>query len=107
MSHDARVRTALHLLEALTAADGHALPISQACEVLSCSSQELESYAELLSTLADREGGSRVIVSCDETEVSLFGTAAELKPLRLSLCAQISSLHFRHCRNMVYYSARR
>ena len=85
MSHDARVRTALHLLEALTATGGHALSIEQACAVLSCSPQELESYAELLSTLADREGGSRVIVSCDEAEVSLFGTAAELKPLRLSL----------------------
>lgn len=85
MSHDSRVQAALRLLEALTAAPNHSISRSQACAALGCRDAEVESYCELLSTLADRNAGTRAIVSCDETSVALFGDAGALRPLRLGL----------------------
>ena len=85
MSHDSRVQAALRLLEALTAAPTHSISRSHACAALGCRDAEVESYCDLLSTLADRNAGTRAVVSCDETSVSLFGDAGALRPLRLGL----------------------
>lgn len=93
MKHDDRVRAALRLLEALTASPKHTIEHAYACEVLSCTTPELESYCELLSTLADRETGARAIVTCTKDAVSLTGTAGALQPLRLSLEEGIALSH--------------
>ena len=93
MKHDDRVRAALRLLEALTASPEHAIERAYACDLLSCTTPELESYCELLSTLADRETGARAIVTCTEDAVSLTGTAGALQPLRLSLEEGIALSH--------------
>lgn len=93
MKHDDRVRAALRLLEALTASPEHAIGHAYACDLLSCTTPELESYCELLSTLADRETGARAIVTCTEDAVSLTGTAGALQPLRLSLEEGIALSH--------------
>lgn len=93
MKHDDRVRAALRLLEALTASPEHAIERAYACDLLSCTTPELESYCELLSTLADRETGARAIITCAEDAVSLTGTAGALQPLRLSLAEGIVLSH--------------
>lgn len=93
MKHDDRVRAALRLLEALTASPEHTIGRAYACDLLSCTTPELESYCELLSTLADRETGARAIITCTEDAVSLTGTAGALQPLRLSLAEGIVLSH--------------
>ena len=78
MSHDDRVANGLLLLEALAAAPGMRVPRDRAQALLGCSDAELESYAALLSTLADREGGGRAIVTVDDREVALQGETRDL-----------------------------
>lgn len=93
MSHDDRVANGLLLLEALAAAPGMRVPRDRAQALLGCSDAELESYATLLSTLADREGGGRAIVTVDDREVSLHGDAAALRPVRLDLGESLALAH--------------
>ena len=93
MSHDSRVAAALTLLEALTAAPAHRIPRDDARRLISCSDEELESYVALLSSLADREGGARAIVTCSKDAVALHGDAAALRPVRLSMGEGLALAH--------------
>lgn len=93
MSHDSRVASGLLLLEALAAAPVMRVPRERARTLLGCSDAELESYAALLSTLADREGGGRAIVEVDERDVILQGDAAALRPVRLDLGESLTLAH--------------
>ena len=61
MAHSDRVTNALWMLEALTAAPGHRLSAAEMRRALACTDEELDGYLDLLSTLADRQGGARAI----------------------------------------------
>lgn len=79
-----RVTAALELMEALSASPEGILAVDDACRAAGCSASNLDDIIELISTLADREGGARAIVVRDRCWVRSYGTATQMLPLRLS-----------------------
>lgn len=84
MAHDEHVASALWILEALTAAPGHRVDARAIQREIDCSAEELDAYLELLSNLADRQGGGRAVVLHDGDDLVLVGDAAHMRPLRLT-----------------------
>lgn len=84
MAHDEHVTSALWILEALTAAPGHRMDARTVQREIDCSAEELDAYLELLSNLADRQGGGRAVVLHDGDDLVLVGDAAHMRPLRLT-----------------------
>ena len=84
MAHSDRVTNALWMLEALTAAPGHRLSAAEMRRALACTDEELDGYLDLLSTLADRQGGARAIAYRQGDSIVLEGDAARMRPLRLT-----------------------
>lgn len=90
MSHDERLRCAIHLLELVSATDANRIPSATACAELSCSEDELDGYLDLISMLADRQSGSRAVIFREGADVVLLGDAARMSPLRLTLGESIA-----------------
>lgn len=79
-----RVTAALTLMEALSASPEKALSVDDACRAAGCSASNLDDIIDLISTLADREGGVRAVVVRDRSWIRSYGTATQMLPLRLS-----------------------
>lgn len=84
LTEQQRVTGALALMEALSASPDARLTIEDACRVAGCGDADLDSIIDLISTLADREGGTRAIVVREQGCVRSYGTATHMLPLRLS-----------------------
>lgn len=80
-----QVSRALRLLELLNSVEGTIITANEARSVLSATDEELDESIELISTLADRQGGSRAICFRDHDDIVLQGSAAHMLPLRLSV----------------------
>ena len=96
MAHSDRVTNALWMLEALTAAPGHRLSAAEMRRALACTDEELDGYLDLLSTLADRQGGARAIAYRQGDSIVLEGDAARMRPLRLTAGESMALAHVIH-----------
>lgn len=79
-----RLSNAIGLLEMLSFSPDGRVPESVAREHLGCSESEFEVCLDLISSLSDRETGSRVIVYRDGGDIVSAGSAARISPLRLT-----------------------
>lgn len=96
MAHSDRVTNALWMLEALTVAPGHRLSAAEMRRALACTDEELDGYLDLLSTLADRQGGARAIAYRQGDSIVLEGDAARMRPLRLTAGESMALAHVIH-----------
>ncbi len=96
MAHSDRVTNALWMLEALTVAAGHRLSAAEMRRALACTDEELDGYLDLLSTLADRQGGARAIAYRQGDSIILEGDAARMRPLRRTAGESVALAHVIH-----------
>ena len=84
LTSEQRLSRAIDIMEALYAAGEKGMDRSEICSRFDITGASLDEIVGLVSTLADRESGARVICKCRDERVILTGEAGRVLPLRLS-----------------------
>ncbi len=84
LTSEQRLSRAIDIMEALYAAGSAGLTRNEICSRFDISGTSLDEILDIVSTLADRESGARIICERNGEHVSLTGDAGRVLPLRLS-----------------------
>ena len=84
LTSEQRLSRAIDIMEALYAADESGMTRTEICSRFDITGVSLDEILEIVSTLADRESGARIICECRSERVVLTGDAGRVLPLRLS-----------------------
>ena len=84
LTSEQRLSRAIDIMEALYAAGEKGMDRSEICSRFDITGASLDEIVGIISTLADRESGARVICECRDERVILTGEAGRVLPLRLS-----------------------
>ena len=84
LTSEQRLSRAIDIMEALYAAGEKGMDRSEICSRFDITDASLDEIIGIVSTLADRESGARVICECRDERVILTGEAGRVLPLRLS-----------------------
>ena len=84
LTSEQRLSRAIDIMEALYAAGEKGMDRSEICSRFDITGASLDEIIGIVSTLADRESGARVICECRDERVILTGEAGRVLPLRLS-----------------------
>ena len=84
LTSEQRLSRAIDIMEALYAAGSAGLTRSEICSRFDISGVSLDEILDIVSTLADRESGARIICERNGENISLTGDAGRVLPLRLS-----------------------
>lgn len=84
LTSEQRLSRAIDIMEALYAAGSAGLTKNEICSRFDISGTSLDEILDIVSTLADRESGARIICERNGEHISLAGDAGRVLPLRLS-----------------------
>ena len=84
LTSEQRLSRAIDIMEALYAAGEKGMDRNEICSRYDITGASLDEIVGLVSTLADRESGARVICECRDDRIILTGEAGRVLPLRLS-----------------------
>lgn len=84
LTSEQRLSRAIDIIEALYAAGESGMTRTEICSRFDITGVSLDEILEIVSTLADRESGARIICECHGERVVLTGGAGRVLPLRLS-----------------------
>ena len=84
LTSEQRLSRAIDIMEALYAAGESGMTRAEICSRFDITGVSLDEILEIVSTLADRESGARIICECSGERVVLTGDAGRVLPLRLS-----------------------
>ena len=84
LTSEQRLSRAIDIMEALYAAGSAGLTRNEICSRFDISGASLDEILDIVSTLADRESGARIICERNGEHISLTGDAGRVLPLRLS-----------------------
>lgn len=84
LTSEQRLSRAIDIMEALYAAGEKGIDRGEICSRFDITGASLDEIIGIVSTLADRESGARVICECRDERVILTGEAGRVLPLRLS-----------------------
>lgn len=84
LTSEQRLSRAIDIMEALYAAGESGMTRTEICSRFDITGVSLDEILEIVSTLADRESGARIICECRGERVVLTGDAGRVLPLRLS-----------------------
>ena len=84
LTSEQRLSRAIDIMEALYAAGEKGMDRTEICSRFDITGASLDEIIGIVSTLADRESGARVICECRDERVILTGEAGRVLPLRLS-----------------------
>ena len=84
LTSEQRLSRAIDIMEALYAAGDGGMTRTEICSRFDITGASLDEILEIVSTLADRESGARIICECRGERVALTGDAGRVLPLRLS-----------------------
>lgn len=84
LTSEQRLSRAIDIMEALYAAGEKGMDRGEICSRFDIAGASLDEIIGIVSTLADRESGARVICECRGERVILTGEAGRVLPLRLS-----------------------
>lgn len=84
LTSEQRLSRAIDIMEALYAVGEKGMERSEICSRFDITSASLDEIIGIISTLADRESGARVVCECRDERVILTGEAGRVLPLRLS-----------------------
>ena len=84
LTSEQRLSRAIDIMEALYAAGEKGMDRGEICSRFDIAGASLDEVIGIVSTLADRESGARVICECRGERVILTGEAGRVLPLRLS-----------------------
>ncbi|MFR7733806.1 MAG: helix-turn-helix transcriptional regulator [Collinsella sp.] len=84
LTSEQRLSRAIDIMEALYAAGENGMTRTELCSRFDITGASLDEILEIVSTLADRESGARIICECHGERVVLTGDAGRVLPLRLS-----------------------
>lgn len=84
LTSEQRLSRAIDIMEALYAAGESGMTRTDICSRFDITGVSLDEILEIVSTLADRESGARIICECHGERVVLTGDAGRVLPLRLS-----------------------
>ena len=84
LTSEQRLSRAIDIMEALYAAGSAGLTKNEICSRFDISGTSLGEILDIVSTLANRESGARIICERNGEHVSLTGDAGRVLPLRLS-----------------------
>lgn len=84
LTSEQRLSRAIDIMEALYAAVEKGMDRAEICSRFDITGASLDEIIGIVSTLADRESGARVICECRDERVILTGEAGRVLPLRLS-----------------------
>lgn len=84
LTSEQRLSRAIDIMEALYAAGESGMTRTEICSRFDITGVSLDEILEIVSTLADRESGARIICECHGERVILTGDAGRVLPLRLS-----------------------
>lgn len=84
LTSEQRLSRSIDIMEALYAAGEKGMGREEICSRFNISGAALDEIIEIISTLADRESGARIICTCHNGRVYLTGDAGRVLPLRLS-----------------------
>lgn len=84
LTSEQRLSRAIDIMEALYAAGENSMDRAEICSRFDITGASLDEIIGIVSTLADRESGARVICECRDERVILTGEAGRVLPLRLS-----------------------
>ena len=84
LTSEQRLSRAIDIMEALYAAGEKGIDRNEICSRYDITGASLDEIVGIVSTLADRESGARVICECRDDRIILTGEAGRVLPLRLS-----------------------
>lgn len=84
LTSEQRLSRAIDIMEALYAAGENGVTRDELCSRFDITGASLDEILEIVSTLADRESGARIICERRGERVALTGDAGRVLPLRLS-----------------------
>lgn len=84
LTSEQRLSRTIDIMEALYAAGENGMTRTEICSRFNITGVSLDEILEIVSTLADRESGARIICECHGERVVLTGDAGRVLPLRLS-----------------------
>lgn len=84
LTSEQKLSRAIDIMEALYAAGESGMTRAEICSRFDITGVSLDEILEIVSTLADRESGARIICECRGERVVLTGDAGRVLPLRLS-----------------------
>ena len=85
LTADRTLTAGIKLLEALSAAPDHRLGIADAAASAGIAPDDLPAVVDTISALSDRMSGARAAIETEDGWIHLYGDAALLMPLRLSV----------------------
>lgn len=84
LTSEQRLSRAIDVMEALYASGETGMTRDEICSRFDITGAALDEIINIVSTLADRESGARIICECHDDRIILTGDAGRLLPLRLS-----------------------
>ena len=84
LTSEQRLSRAIDIMEALYAAGEEGMTRADICSRFDFTGAALDEIVDIVSTLADRESGARIICECHDDRIILTGDAGRVLPLRLS-----------------------
>ena len=84
LTSEQKLSRAIDIMEALYAAGEKGMDRGEICSRFDITGASLDEIIGIVSTLADRESGARIICECRDERVILTGEAGRVLPLRLS-----------------------
>lgn len=84
LTSEQRLSRAIDIMEALYAAGGTGMTRGDICSRFDITGAALDEIIDIVSTLADRESGARIICERHGERIILTGDAGRVLPLRLS-----------------------
>lgn len=85
LTADRTLTAGIKLLEALSAAADHRLSVTDAAAAAGVDTDDLPAVVDTIDALSDRTSGARAAIECAGGWIHLYGDAALLMPLRLSV----------------------
>lgn len=85
LTADRTLTAGIKLLEALSAAPDHRLDVADAAAAAGIGTDDLPAVVDTIGALSDRMSGARAAIETEGDQIHLYGDAALLMPLRLSV----------------------